>query len=117
LRQVLADLDAGDVAGDGAEGTAGRPARFHIESVDLTGAAVHEQEDAVFLLLFRLGRGVGRVEQVAPVGDGQAGAGDQRSLEESAAVQVLVGGAELIHRESSREADTSNAKRKRGSDQ
>ena len=73
LRQVLADLHAGDVGRDGPERSAGGPARLHVEGVDLAGPAVHPQQDAALaaLLAPRPRPDVG-VEQPAPVGDRQA---------------------------------------------
>ena len=104
LRQVLADLHAGDVGLDRPERPAGRPAGLHVEGVDLAGPAVHPQQDAALALACGLlGDGL-RVEQPAPVGDGQAAGGGERRLQEGAAagmkLQVTSGrlqvGAHLI---------------------
>jgi hypothetical protein len=40
-RQVFAHLKAGHVTGDGSEWSVSRASRFHVEGVDLNGAAVH----------------------------------------------------------------------------
>src|SRR5262249_9159560 len=47
-RQVLADLDAGDIGGDGLEVAAdlGRRFRFQVEGPQLRWATAHEQQDA-----------------------------------------------------------------------
>src|SRR5262249_22724995 len=56
LRHQLADVDARQLRGDAAEGTARRAARLGVPGLELAGRAAEPEKDAVLLLARRLRR-------------------------------------------------------------
>ena len=114
LRQVLADLDAGDGGGDLLEGAAVVVAGLEVEGVHLAGAAVHPQQDARAFAL-RVVRG-GLVGQgLEPAGQGIADdAGRGQIAASRGATDAEWRTSRKLHEQSSRQRRVETVEIRRG---